>query len=100
MNTNVYSAFTLPLPPPPEAMDILKEMKEKEVVVNDANASLLFHALNNLGAKGDAASIRQLQDTIFSLGLAKPTANLCSPLITAYLHRYGRSRQSRMLPHT
>uniref|UniRef100_A0A8C5B9I9 Leucine rich pentatricopeptide repeat containing n=1 Tax=Gadus morhua TaxID=8049 RepID=A0A8C5B9I9_GADMO len=69
-----------------EAMDILKEMKEKEVVVNDANASLLFHALNNLGAKGDAASIRQLQDTIFSLGLAKPTANLCSPLITAYLH--------------
>ncbi|CAL8254083.1 unnamed protein product [Lota lota] len=69
-----------------EAMDILKEMKEKEVAVSDANASLLFHVLNNLGAKGDAGSIRQLQDTLFSLGLAKPTANLCSPLVTAYLH--------------
>ncbi|XP_053292920.1 leucine-rich PPR motif-containing protein, mitochondrial [Pleuronectes platessa] len=67
-----------------EAVDILKEMKEKDVAINDANVSMLFYALNSLVTKG-AAPIRRLQDTIFTLGLAKPTANLCSPLISAYL---------------
>uniref|UniRef100_A0A667YIG4 Leucine rich pentatricopeptide repeat containing n=1 Tax=Myripristis murdjan TaxID=586833 RepID=A0A667YIG4_9TELE len=68
-----------------EAVEMLKEMREKEVVVNDANVTTLFHMLNALAVKGNAPTIRRLQDTIFTLGLAKPTANLCSPLITAYL---------------
>lgn len=68
-------------------MDILKEMKEKEVVMNDTHVTMLFHTLNTVVAKGGAPAIRRLQDTIFTLGLAKPTANLCSPLITAYLDR-------------
>uniref|UniRef100_A0A8D0D7B0 Leucine rich pentatricopeptide repeat containing n=1 Tax=Sander lucioperca TaxID=283035 RepID=A0A8D0D7B0_SANLU len=68
-----------------EAVDILKEMKEKEVVMNDTHVTMLFHTLNAVVAKGGAPTIRRLQDTIFTLGLAKPTANLCSPLITAYL---------------
>ncbi|KAM3606567.1 uncharacterized protein V6R79_018880 [Siganus canaliculatus] len=68
-----------------EAVDILKEMKEKEVVLDDTHVTMLFHMLNALASKGDAATIQRLQDTIFTLGLAKPTANLCSPLITAYL---------------
>lgn len=66
---------------------MLKEMKEKEVVMDDTHVTMLFHVLNALAAKGDAATIQQLQDTVFALGLAKPTANLCSPLITAYLDR-------------
>lgn len=70
-----------------EAVDILKEMKEKDVVVDDTAVILLFHTLNNLAAKGDIAAVQQLQDTIFTLGLAKPTNNLCSPLISAYLDR-------------
>uniref|UniRef100_UPI003AAF326F leucine-rich PPR motif-containing protein, mitochondrial n=1 Tax=Centroberyx gerrardi TaxID=166262 RepID=UPI003AAF326F len=68
-----------------EAVDLLKEMKEKEVAVNDVNVTMLFHMLNAAVAKGGPATVRRLQDTIFTLGLAKPTANLCSPLITAYL---------------
>ncbi|KAM4606941.1 LOW QUALITY PROTEIN: leucine-rich PPR motif-containing protein, mitochondrial [Polymixia lowei] len=68
-----------------EAVDMLKEMKEKEVPMNDASTTMLFHALNAAAARGDAPTIRRLQDTIFTLGLAKPTANLCSPLITAHL---------------
>ncbi|KAF7662498.1 hypothetical protein LDENG_00234790 [Lucifuga dentata] len=60
-------------------------MKEKDVLMNDTNVTTFFHTLNTLVAKGGAPTIRRLQDTIFSLGLAKPTANLCSPLITAYL---------------
>ncbi|XP_042289821.1 leucine-rich PPR motif-containing protein, mitochondrial [Thunnus maccoyii] len=68
-----------------EAVDILKEMKEKEVVMNDNHITMLFHTLNAVVAKGGAPTVKRLQDTIFTLGLAKPTANLCSPLITAYL---------------
>ncbi|XP_039995324.1 leucine-rich PPR motif-containing protein, mitochondrial [Xiphias gladius] len=68
-----------------EAVDILKEMKEKEVVMNDTHITMLFYTLNAVVTKGGAPVIRRLQDTIFTLGLAKPSANLCSPLITAYL---------------
>ncbi|KAK9541331.1 hypothetical protein VZT92_001384 [Zoarces viviparus] len=68
-----------------EAVDILKEMKEKDVVLNDTHVTMLFHMLNAVVPKGGAPTIRRLQDTIFTLGLAKPTGNLCSPLITAYL---------------
>lgn len=70
-----------------EAVDILKEMKEKEVVLTDANMSTLFHGLNSLVTSGGAPTIKKLQDTIFSIGLAKPSASLCSPLVTAYLDR-------------
>uniref|UniRef100_A0A8D3E8I7 Leucine rich pentatricopeptide repeat containing n=1 Tax=Scophthalmus maximus TaxID=52904 RepID=A0A8D3E8I7_SCOMX len=66
-------------------VDILKEMKEKEVVLTDTHTNLLFHTLNSLVGKGGVPIIRRLQDTIFALGLTKPSANLCSPLITAYL---------------
>lgn len=62
-------------------------MKEKDVALNDTHVTMLFHTLNALAAKGDSTTIQSLQDTIFALGLAKPTANLCSPLITAYLDR-------------
>uniref|UniRef100_A0A1A8HPD2 Leucine-rich PPR-motif containing n=1 Tax=Nothobranchius korthausae TaxID=1143690 RepID=A0A1A8HPD2_9TELE len=68
-----------------EAVDILKEMKEKEVVLSDALVTSVFHMFSAIVAKGDFSTLRRLQDTIFSLGLAKPTANLCSPLVTAYL---------------
>uniref|UniRef100_H2LIH3 PROP1-like PPR domain-containing protein n=1 Tax=Oryzias latipes TaxID=8090 RepID=H2LIH3_ORYLA len=66
--------------------DILKEMKEKEVVLNDANITTIFHMLNDVAAKGNIPAVRRLLDTIFSLGLAKPTANLCSPIVTAHLN--------------
>uniref|UniRef100_A0A7N9AQI5 Leucine rich pentatricopeptide repeat containing n=1 Tax=Mastacembelus armatus TaxID=205130 RepID=A0A7N9AQI5_9TELE len=68
-----------------EAVDILKEMKEKEVVISDSHVTMLFHTLNSLVAEGSATTIQKLQDTIFTLGLAKPSANLCSPLVTVHL---------------
>ncbi|KAM9726781.1 leucine-rich PPR motif-containing protein, mitochondrial [Menidia menidia] len=69
-----------------EAVDILKEMKEKDVALGDSQVTAVFHMLNGVAAKGGVPAVRRLQDTIFSLGLAKPTANLCSPVITAYLN--------------
>lgn len=68
-------------------MDILKEMKEKDVILNDTHVTSVFHMLNAVAAKGEIPTVRRLQDTIFTLGLAKPTANLCSPIITFYLER-------------
>lgn len=84
--TLTFSVFSLS-PSITEAVDILKEMKEKDVVMNDTHLILLFHMLNSLVAKGDASTVQRLQDTIFTLGLAKPTTNLCSPLVTVYLNR-------------
>ncbi|XP_015233698.1 PREDICTED: leucine-rich PPR motif-containing protein, mitochondrial [Cyprinodon variegatus] len=68
-----------------EALDILKEMKEKNVVLNDTHITSVFHMLSAVAAKGGISTVRRLQDTIFTLGLAKPSANLCSPVVTAYL---------------
>ncbi|XP_072246804.1 leucine-rich PPR motif-containing protein, mitochondrial [Leuresthes tenuis] len=68
-----------------EAVDILKEMKEKDVALIDLQVTSVFHMLNTVAATGGVAAVRRLQDTIFTLGLAKPTANLCSPVVTAYL---------------
>uniref|UniRef100_A0A8C6WJV4 Leucine rich pentatricopeptide repeat containing n=1 Tax=Neogobius melanostomus TaxID=47308 RepID=A0A8C6WJV4_9GOBI len=68
-----------------EAVDILKEMKEKDVVLGDTHVISLFHIFNSMRSNGGPDAIRRLQNTIFTLGLAKPTTSLCSPLITAYL---------------
>ena len=57
------------------------------MALKESSSILLFHTLNAAALKGDVDTIRRLQDTVFTLGLAKPTANLCSPLITAYLER-------------
>ncbi|XP_061693237.1 leucine-rich PPR motif-containing protein, mitochondrial [Syngnathoides biaculeatus] len=67
-----------------EATDILKEMKEKDVALNDSHVTMLFHALNAAVPKGGPV-VQRLQETIFTLGLAKPSANLCAPLVSAYL---------------
>ncbi|KAK1791516.1 hypothetical protein P4O66_013518 [Electrophorus voltai] len=73
--------------PCPEAVDILKEMKEKDVVVKDTAVVLLFHTFSAVALRGDVAALRRLQDTTFTLGLAKPTSNLCSPMVTMYLEK-------------
>lgn len=66
----------------------MKEMKEKEVVMDGSHVTMLFHLLNMLAAKGASEDIKKLQDTVFTLGLTKPSANMCSPLVTSYLERY------------
>uniref|UniRef100_A0A673JS00 Leucine-rich PPR motif-containing protein, mitochondrial-like n=1 Tax=Sinocyclocheilus rhinocerous TaxID=307959 RepID=A0A673JS00_9TELE len=81
-----------------KAIDMLKEMKEKDVQLRDGTISLLTLTMNTAAMKGDANSIRRLQETIFTLGLAKPSSNLCSPLITCYLERaLKRGRGCRRL---
>ncbi|XP_059215160.1 leucine-rich PPR motif-containing protein, mitochondrial [Centropristis striata] len=69
-----------------EAVDMLKEMKEKQVALTAIDIKLLFYMFTDL-AETDLDNVRRLQDTIFTLGLAEPTNNLCSPLVTSYLDR-------------
>lgn len=66
---------------------MLKEMKEKDVQLRDSTFSVLALTMNTAAMKGDANTIRRLQETIFTLGLATPSNNLCSPLIACYLER-------------
>uniref|UniRef100_A0A8C9W9Z9 Leucine rich pentatricopeptide repeat containing n=1 Tax=Scleropages formosus TaxID=113540 RepID=A0A8C9W9Z9_SCLFO len=69
-----------------EAVDMLKEMKGKNLTLEDTAVTALFHILNRVALQGDAAAVKRLQDTVFSLGLVKPSALLASPIATAYLH--------------
>uniref|UniRef100_A0A8C1Z6W0 Leucine rich pentatricopeptide repeat containing n=1 Tax=Cyprinus carpio TaxID=7962 RepID=A0A8C1Z6W0_CYPCA len=81
-----------------EAIDMLKEMKEKDVQLRDSTISLLTLTMNTAAMKGDANTIRRLQETIFTLGLAKPSSNLCSPLISYFVLFLSVHKQYNQLP--
>ncbi|XP_068183613.1 leucine-rich PPR motif-containing protein, mitochondrial [Antennarius striatus] len=68
-----------------EAINILKEMSQKEVKL-DQNIGILHHVLEEVAATGDAATVKRLLDTIFSIQLAKPRGILFKPLIVAHLN--------------
>ncbi|XP_048457073.1 leucine-rich PPR motif-containing protein, mitochondrial [Rhincodon typus] len=70
-----------------DAILILKEMKEKKVALRDTTTTSFFHILNAVALKGEADAVKQLHESIVNLGMAKPTANLCSPLIGVHLHQ-------------
>ncbi|XP_066552581.1 leucine-rich PPR motif-containing protein, mitochondrial [Amia ocellicauda] len=70
-----------------EAVEILREVKEKNVSIPDQAGTAFFHILNGAALRKDEVAVCRLQEAIFSLGLAKPTANLCSPLITVHMER-------------
>ncbi|XP_069787166.1 leucine-rich PPR motif-containing protein, mitochondrial isoform X2 [Narcine bancroftii] len=68
-----------------DAILILKEMKEKKIVLRDTTSTSFFHILNVAALRGEADTVKRLHESIVNLGLAKPIANLCSPLITVHL---------------
>ncbi|KAM4693882.1 leucine-rich PPR motif-containing protein, mitochondrial isoform 2-T2 [Discoglossus pictus] len=70
-----------------DAINILKEMKEKDVLMKDTTTTSFFHVLNAAAVRGETETVNQLHENIITLGLAKPTSNLCSPLITLYLEK-------------
>lgn len=70
-----------------DAVDILKEMKEKDLAMDGSHVNTFCHSLHMLASAGDSAAIKKMQNTVFTLGLAKPSYQLCSPLITSYLKR-------------
>lgn len=70
-----------------DAINILKEMKEKDVLVKDATVLSFFHILNGAALRGETETVKQLHEAIVTLGLAKPSTTLSSPLVTLYLEK-------------
>uniref|UniRef100_G3T270 Leucine-rich PPR motif-containing protein, mitochondrial n=1 Tax=Loxodonta africana TaxID=9785 RepID=G3T270_LOXAF len=68
-----------------DAVNILKEMKEKDVVVTDGTILSFFHILNGAALRGEVETVKQLHETIVTSGLAKPSIAISSPLVTVYL---------------
>ncbi|KAM8942062.1 leucine-rich PPR motif-containing protein, mitochondrial [Lycaon pictus] len=70
-----------------DAINILKEMKEKDVLIKDATLLSFFHILNGAALRGETETVKQLHEAIMTLGLAKPSTALSSPLVTLYLEK-------------
>ncbi|XP_015265641.1 PREDICTED: leucine-rich PPR motif-containing protein, mitochondrial [Gekko japonicus] len=70
-----------------DAINVLKEMKEKDVPIKDTTVTSFFHLLNGVALRGDVETLNQLHESIVALGLAKSTGNLCSPFITVHLEK-------------
>ncbi|XP_030051658.1 leucine-rich PPR motif-containing protein, mitochondrial isoform X2 [Microcaecilia unicolor] len=70
-----------------DAINILKEMKEKDVLIGDTADTSFFHILNAAAVQGEVETVNRLHETIMTLGLAKASANLCSPLVTVHLEK-------------
>uniref|UniRef100_A0A8W4F8J7 Leucine-rich PPR motif-containing protein, mitochondrial n=1 Tax=Sus scrofa TaxID=9823 RepID=A0A8W4F8J7_PIG len=70
-----------------DAINILKEMKEKDVLIKDATVLSFFHILNGAALRGETETVKQLHEAIVTLGLAKPSSSLSSPLVTLYLEK-------------
>ncbi|XP_043935395.1 leucine-rich PPR motif-containing protein, mitochondrial [Protopterus annectens] len=70
-----------------DAINILKEMKEKDVPIRDSTTTSFFHILNAAAIRGEVETVKLLLESILTLGLAKPTANICSALVTVHLEK-------------
>ncbi|CAO2604413.1 Leucine-rich PPR motif-containing protein, mitochondrial [Lemmus lemmus] len=70
-----------------DAINILKEMKEKDVVIKDTTVTSFFHILNGAALRGEIETVKQLHESIVTLGLAKPSTNISVPLVTVHLEK-------------
>uniref|UniRef100_A0A8C5L7Y9 Leucine-rich PPR motif-containing protein, mitochondrial n=1 Tax=Jaculus jaculus TaxID=51337 RepID=A0A8C5L7Y9_JACJA len=71
----------------PDAINILKEMKEKDVLIKDTTVLSFFHILNGAALRGDTEAVKQLHEAIVNLGLAKPSIHISVPLVTVHLEK-------------
>ncbi|KAL1782759.1 leucine-rich PPR motif-containing protein, mitochondrial [Sigmodon hispidus] len=70
-----------------DAINILKEMKEKDVVIKDATVQSFFHILNGAALRGEIETVKQLHEAILTLGLTKPSSFISIPLVTVHLEK-------------
>lgn len=70
-----------------DAINILKEMKEKDVPIQDRTVMSFFHILNAAALRGEIETVQQLHEAIVTVGLAKPSSILSSPLVTVHLEK-------------
>lgn len=68
-----------------DAINILKEMKEKDVPMQDGSSTSFFHILNDVALQGKVETVTRLFEGIVSLGLLKPDPQFWNPLVTVHL---------------
>lgn len=69
-----------------DAINVLREMKEKDVPISERVVASFFRLLNAAAIRGEVETVNRLHETIVNLGLAE-TAALYSPLITVHLEK-------------
>ncbi|XP_031958740.1 leucine-rich PPR motif-containing protein, mitochondrial isoform X1 [Corvus moneduloides] len=69
-----------------DAINILTEMKEKDVPISGRTVASFLRILNAAAMRGDVETVSRLHETIANLGLVQ-TAALHSPLITVHLEK-------------
>ncbi|XP_040207473.1 leucine-rich PPR motif-containing protein, mitochondrial [Rana temporaria] len=70
-----------------DAINILKEMQERDVAVDEYASRLFVQILNTLAMNGDVDGVNRLHEHLVILGLAKPTSTLCSSLVMVHLQQ-------------
>ncbi|XP_070590637.1 leucine-rich PPR motif-containing protein, mitochondrial [Erythrolamprus reginae] len=70
-----------------DAINILKEMKEKNVCVKDSAVTQCYRILNSVALKGEVEKVNQLHEAMVDLLLPQSTVKVCSPLVTVHLQR-------------
>uniref|UniRef100_T1DMM3 Leucine-rich PPR motif-containing protein, mitochondrial-like protein n=1 Tax=Crotalus horridus TaxID=35024 RepID=T1DMM3_CROHD len=70
-----------------DAINIFKEMKEKNVCIKNLAVTQCFHILNNVAFKGEVEKVNQLHEAMVDLLLPESSVKLCSPLVTVHLKR-------------
>ncbi|XP_044145168.1 leucine-rich PPR motif-containing protein, mitochondrial [Bufo gargarizans] len=70
-----------------DAINILKEMQEKDVPMNEAATDYYFHILNNMALKGDAQALNLFHEYSVMMGLINPNGRMCAPLVMVHLKK-------------
>uniref|UniRef100_A0A8C5MAX7 Leucine rich pentatricopeptide repeat containing n=1 Tax=Leptobrachium leishanense TaxID=445787 RepID=A0A8C5MAX7_9ANUR len=70
-----------------DAIDILKELKEKGNIMEIQVGTFCFRILNTLAMRGEVEAVNQLHEAIVTLDLVKPSSNFCSPLVLVHLEK-------------
>ncbi|XP_056424102.1 leucine-rich PPR motif-containing protein, mitochondrial [Hyla sarda] len=70
-----------------DAINILKEMQEKDVPVNESTTDYFFHILNNLALKGDIEGLNLVHEYSVMMGLINPNGRICAPLVMVHLKK-------------
>uniref|UniRef100_S4RAY7 Leucine-rich pentatricopeptide repeat containing n=1 Tax=Petromyzon marinus TaxID=7757 RepID=S4RAY7_PETMA len=70
-----------------EAQEVLKELSAKKLQMNELRGQNFVQLLQDVAATGNAEAVRQLLDSIVTLGLSKPGNLLCNPLLTPYFEK-------------
>ncbi|OCT77649.1 hypothetical protein XELAEV_18028741mg [Xenopus laevis] len=75
---------------PDEALNLKQELDRKDssaVLDTSKYVSLVKVFAKNGRIAGDSETLGKIHESIVTLGLAKPTSNLCSPLISVHLEK-------------